>query len=253
MTVLGHIAGGSIVTHHLIMSDIFTQLTERLRLHALKDYSLTELQTEIRSRCFIMAKQGYFSEYFDIDVNESEEHMGIASGRGWVILWDTNETAWSECYATAAHVINEVIGRIKFYQESKFACDENANAINHLGVARHLLDSTVTLTGGREHWVDADGNPAGGFSRGPGYLISWQRGPLGRVDTSERKAPNGAFVEDIINAVMSYLSHLMDIRLYKNPEIITAAFTSLKSAEVMLDSRTKRREEAKTEGTHEGN
>ena len=76
---------------------------------------------------------------------------------------------------------------------------------------------------------------------------------MGRVGTPERKEPNGAFVEDIIDAVMDYLSHLMDIKLYENREILNTAFASLKAAADTLDSRTQRRVEAETEGTHEGN
>ena len=211
---------------------------------------------------FSVAKQGYFSEYFPgIDYDESEEHQGVASGRGWVILWDPNETTTPYKFATAACVINEIIGRIEFYQASKFACDENEQAMNCLRVARHLLlnlteNGSVSdnkLTGQHQHWTDAEGNPAGGYSKGRGYLISWQRGPLGRVGTPERKEPNGAFVEDIIDAVMSYLSHLMDIKIYENREILNTAFASLKAAADTLDSRTQRRVEAETEGTHEGN
>ncbi len=203
-----------------------------------------------------MAKQGYFSEYFPIDVKESEEHMGVASGRGWVILWDTNETDPPYSYATAGYVIGEIKQRIKFYQDGKFECDENAEAIRHLGVAQILLGGNIpksSMPGEREHWTDADGNPEGGYSRGTGYLISWQRGPLGKVGTPDRKEPNGAFVEDIIDAVQSYLSHLMDINLYCNKEVLKSAFASLQAAADILDARTKRRTEAQTEGTHEGN
>lgn len=51
-----------------------------------------------------------------------------------------------------------------------------------------------------ENWSDADGNPAGGVNTGRGFTISWQNGPLGRG--AEREEPNGAFVEDIIDAVI---------------------------------------------------
>lgn len=51
-----------------------------------------------------------------------------------------------------------------------------------------------------EHWCDADGNPAGGVSSGKGFVCSWQNGPLGRGN--DRREPNGAFVEDVIQAVI---------------------------------------------------
>ena len=44
-----------------------------------------------------------------------------------------------------------------------------------------------------ENYFDANGMPEGGAAFGPGFAISWQRGPLGTgVD---RKDPNGAFVD----------------------------------------------------------
>jgi hypothetical protein len=46
--------------------------------------------------------------------------------------------------------------------------------------------------------MDKEGNPAGGYFRCTGIDISWQNGPHGRGD--DRKEPNGAFVEDVIDA-----------------------------------------------------
>ena len=56
-----------------------------------------------------------------------------------------------------------------------------------------------------EHWLAPTlGSPvhmpAGGVSTGRGFTISWQNGPLGRGNT--RQEPNGAFVEDVIQAVI---------------------------------------------------
>src|SRR5947209_3373331 len=50
---------------------------------------------------------------------------------------------------------------------------------------------------------DRDGNPDGGCTYGPGFAIAWQRGPLGHG--ANREEPNGAFVETIIEAVISRL------------------------------------------------
>ena len=55
-----------------------------------------------------------------------------------------------------------------------------------------------------EHWNDVDRNPAGGVSSGRGFAISWQNGPLGRGN--DRREPNGAFVEDVIQAVIGRIS-----------------------------------------------
>ena len=105
-----------------------------------------------------------------------------------------------------------------------------------------------------EHWLDENGNPAGGVSTTRGTTISWQNGPLGRIGTDERKEPNGAFVEDVIQMVIGRLRfyQLASNRKFnciENAEAITA----LEKAAKVLDERTKRRESAKTEGTHEGN
>ena len=52
-----------------------------------------------------------------------------------------------------------------------------------------------------EHWLDDDGNPAGGVASSKGVCISWQNGPLGRGN--ERREPNGGFVENVIAHVIS--------------------------------------------------
>lgn len=76
--------------------------------------------------------------------------------------------------------------------------------------------------------VDADGNPAGGVTEATGIAIHWQNGPL-NVD-GIRKAPNGAFVEDVIeNAV---------------------ALGHLRAAAEVLEERTRNREDRGVEGTH---
>ena len=96
-----------------------------------------------------------------------------------------------------------------------------------------------------EHWVDGNGNPGGGVSTGTGFTISWQNGPLGRGNS--RKAPNGAFVEDVIQAVIGRL------RFYQASafacEANAAALTALEEAADCLDQRTQEREQRGVEGT----
>lgn len=198
-----------------------------------------------------MAKQGFFEEHWE---NVEHNHAaGVSSGRGWVIVWDADETDPPYSFAIAKYVVGAVMGRIRFYQDGKFGCDENKQALDHLEVATQILGGLggCPPPGSRDHWVDANENPAGGYSSGCGYLISWQNGPLGKIGSPARKEPNGAFVEDIIDAVASRLRSISCI--YKNPEVIKAVLFHLTSANEVLDSRTKRRVEAKTEGTHEGN
>lgn len=105
-----------------------------------------------------------------------------------------------------------------------------------------------------ENWVDADGNPAGGVASGRGFTISYQNGPLGRVGTDERTEPNGAFVEDVVGAVlnrMKFYQTASDGRFAceENAECIALLERFLE----VQQSRTARRTESKTEGTHEGN
>jgi hypothetical protein len=54
-----------------------------------------------------------------------------------------------------------------------------------------------------EYWKDENGYPDGGSSFGNGFAISWQRG----LDKGE---PNGACVEDILEAVADRIRHYHD-------------------------------------------
>lgn len=96
-------------------------------------------------------------------------------------------------------------------------------------------------------FLTPDGTPEGGCTFGNGFTISWQRGPLGR--DGERKAPNGAFVEDIICAAKDRLE------CYQNSKFAceenAAAIEHLEAALGFLHQRTTKREERKVEGTLE--
>lgn len=97
-----------------------------------------------------------------------------------------------------------------------------------------------------QHWVDEQGRPAGGVSSGRGFTVSWQNGPLG--SGADRKEPNGAFVEDVIAAVIGR------IEFYQASEFRSqynaTALDSLRAAAASLDARTKDRESRQVEGTH---
>lgn len=99
-----------------------------------------------------------------------------------------------------------------------------------------------------EHWNDAQERPAGGTSSGRGFCISWQNGPLGQMGTTERREPNGAFVEDVIQAVIGRLL------FYQGSEFACQAnadaLEALNMAAEALDRRTKDREQRGVEGTH---
>ena len=106
----------------------------------------------------------------------------------------------------------------------------------------------------QENWTDEKGNPAGGVATDRGFTISWQNGPLGKLETAQRREPNGAFVEDILGAALGR------IEFYQNNadgrhacEENAEAIEHIVKAMEALDRRTHRRTADKTEGTHEGN
>lgn len=96
--------------------------------------------------------------------------------------------------------------------------------------------------------LDENGNPAGGFVKGVGLDISWQNGPLGRVEDGSRIAPNGAFVETVISAVVAKIEHYQSTKFKCRENAI--ALTHLETALLWLNKRTMDRENRKVEGTH---
>lgn len=93
---------------------------------------------------------------------------------------------------------------------------------------------------------DAQGNPAGGHYHSTGIKIEWQNGPLGR--RAERIAPNGAFVENVIEAAIVRIKYYQDSKFacFENEQ----ALRHLQIAAAWLDKRTKDREARNVEGTH---
>lgn len=97
-----------------------------------------------------------------------------------------------------------------------------------------------------DQWLDENGNPAGGVSCGKGFCISWQNGPLGRG--ADRKEPNGAFVETIIDAAKRRIEFYQSSKFACEENILALHYLNL--ALVALDKRTKERECREVEGTH---
>jgi hypothetical protein len=112
---------------------------------------------------------------------------------------------------------------------------------NHYNEA-DMEDNRITS----EHWRDASGNPAGGITQGVGLLISWQHGPLGRGIT--RRGRNGAFVEDVIAAVVDRLEEYQASSFKCSCNQV--AIDHLNRALGSLEARTADREERGVEGTH---
>jgi len=93
---------------------------------------------------------------------------------------------------------------------------------------------------------DDDGNPTGGQVRGDGLRIDWQDGPLGRG--KDRKAPNGAFVETVIDACRQRIQFYQDSKFKCRENAL--AITKLEEALMWLNKRTTDREKRGVEGEH---
>jgi len=100
-----------------------------------------------------------------------------------------------------------------------------------------------------ENKVDDNGNPSGGSVSGMGLSISWQDGPLGRG--ADRKEPNGAFVETVIDATRRRIAFYQDASggKFACPEN-AEAISHLEQALAVLNKRTADREKRAVEGTH---
>jgi hypothetical protein len=99
------------------------------------------------------------------------------------------------------------------------------------------------------HEIDAVGNPGGGETTATGIDIRWQNGPLGRG--SNRKEPNGAFVEGVIQAAIGRLQFYQTAMDGKFAcEENHFALTKLEEALMWLEKRTADREAREVEGTH---
>ena len=97
-----------------------------------------------------------------------------------------------------------------------------------------------------QHETDVHGNPSGGVTIGRGFTIAWQNGPL-MVDGARRE-PTGAFVEDIIAAVIGRIEHYQasEFSCVENAEALDA----LRVAAARLNDRTMKRQTRGVEGTH---
>jgi hypothetical protein len=98
-----------------------------------------------------------------------------------------------------------------------------------------------------KHETDKDGNPAGGKSEAVGIKIKWQDGPLGRGEN--RKEPNGAFVETLIDIVVDRLQYYQDSKFASGYN--ARAIQYLMHADQELKKRTADREAREVEGTHQ--
>ena len=94
---------------------------------------------------------------------------------------------------------------------------------------------------------DDNGNPAGGEASGSGFHIKWQDGPLGRGE--DRKEANGAFVEDVVSAVLARMEYYQKGRFACRENALV--ITKLEEAMHWMHHRTADREMRDVEGLHE--
>jgi len=97
-----------------------------------------------------MSAQGFFSEQWSDDSDNPAG--GCTSGRGFTISWQNGPLGRGNDRrepngAFVEDVIAAAADRIEFYQSSKFACDDNAEAIEHL---RKAIDALQRRTRDRE-------------------------------------------------------------------------------------------------------
>ncbi len=88
-------------------------------------------------------KQGHFEEHW------CDEHGnpagGVSTGKGATISWQHGPLGRGNARrepngAFVEDVIQMVIGRIEFYQQSRFACEDNEEALRGLRSAADALD-----------------------------------------------------------------------------------------------------------------
>lgn len=96
------------------------------------------------------------------------------------------------------------------------------------------------------HVYDDDGNPAGGATTGVGIDIQWQNGPL-VVTAGHRAEPNGAFVEDIIEAAIGRIEYYQGSKFHTLHNAV--ALGHLRAALEALQERTRERTDRGVEGT----
>jgi hypothetical protein len=178
--------------------------------------------------------------------SNGKDNGGQAYGRGFAIFWKRD--AGEEPGVTPRTILNACCFHIMSYQSTAFACEENLRVINLLSEAIELLPEDLPTVGyhGRQ-FITNEGAPDGGVLSGDGITVCWQRGALKNEDGTTNE-PNGAFLVDVLNAVLDRLEFYKRINathLYteKSNELVGQAVE-------VLRSRIARREQAGTLGSH---
>lgn len=98
----------------------------------------------------------------------------------------------------------------------------------------------------QRHDSDDQGRPAGGRTTARGLTIDWQNGPL--AADGERREPNGAFVEDVVEAAIGRIEYYQSTEFHGLHNAV--ALGHLYAAREALAERTRDRTARGVEGTH---
>ena len=93
--------------------------------------------------------------------------------------------------------------------------------------------------------TDQHGNPAGGRVNGCGFHIYWQNGP---VNQEQGEGPDGAFIEDVLEAVINRLTFYQEGNFACKENVNTLA--ALLEARESMDARRKDRATRGVLGQH---
>lgn len=110
--------------------------------------------------------------------------------------------------------------------------------------AKYNINPNFTV----ENHTDVDGNPSGGSVRSQGVIIDWQDGPRGQGEGKPLADPNGAFVEDIIEAAKQRLEFFQFSKFKHDAN--ADAIEHLQAALDALESRSTERKDSGKLGTH---
>ena len=94
------------------------------------------------------------------------------------------------------------------------------------------------------NYLDADGNPAGGYIKGLGVEIHFQDGPLGPPEN--RRPANGAFVEDLETGIIHRMEFYQATRFRCRENSLV--ITKLEEAQHWGQHRTRQRMARGVEG-----
>ncbi|MEL6853654.1 MAG: hypothetical protein AAFO83_00935 [Cyanobacteria bacterium J06607_13] len=103
------------------------------------------------------------------------------------------------------------------------------------------MDETTSI-----NWIDAEtGNHDGGVAYGPGFCVSWQRGPT----TEGGGERNGAYLLDVLEVCKTQLTHYQSGQFACDENVKALAY--LQETICALEERLERRQAEGKLGTHE--